>query len=126
MVWGVFDRDEHPRFNEAVELCRNHGIGVGRSNPCFELWLILHERDYDQSDDRHRVQAELRRLRPEYEIDGAKTPDCDDLIRRVEDAERRGEEQLRRREVEDNAFGNPSTTVGELTTAIRQAARTAP
>ena len=60
------------------------------------------------------------------EIDGPKTPDCEDLIRRVEDAERRGDEQLRRREEEDNAFGNPSTTVGQLTTAIREAARHAP
>ena len=125
-VWAVFDRDEHPRFNEAVELCRNHGVGVGRSNPCFELWLILHERDYDRPNDRHAVQAELRRLRPEYEIGGAKTPDCDDLIRRVEDAERRCDEQLRRREEEGSPFGNPSTTVGQLTTAIREAARHAP
>ena len=125
-VWAVFDRDEHPRFNEAVELCRNHGVGVGRSDPCFELWLILHERDYDRPNDRHALQAELRRLRPEYEIDGAKTPDCDELIRRVEDAERRCDEQLRRREEEGNPFGNPSTTVGYLTTAIREAARHAP
>lgn len=122
-VWAVFDRDEHPRFNEAVELCRGHGIGVGRSDPCFELWLILHERDYDRPGGHHAVQAELKRLRQEYEIEGTKTPDCDDLIRRVEDAERRGDEQLRRREEEDNAFGNPSTTVGQLTTAIRQAAK---
>ena len=125
-VWAVFDRDEHPRFNEAVELCQNHGIGVGRSEPCFELWLILHERDYDRPNGRHAVQAELRGLRPEYEIDGAKTPDCDDLIRRVEDAERRGDVQLRRREEEGIPFGNPSTTVGQLTTAIREAARHAP
>lgn len=125
-VWAVFDRDEHPRFNEAVELCRNHGIGVGRSDPCFELWLILHERDYDRPNDRHAVQAELRQLRPEYEIDGTKTPDCDDLIRRVEDAERRGDEQLRRREEEGSPFGNPSTTVGRLTCAIREAAQLAP
>ena len=125
-VWAVFDRDEHPRFNEAVELCRKHGIGIGRSDPCFELWLILHEQDYDRPDGRHAVQAELKRLRPEYEIEGAKTPDCEDLIWRVEDAERRSYEQLRRREEEDNAFGNPSTTVGRLTTAIRQAARHAP
>ena len=125
-VWAVFDRDEHPRFNEAVELCRNHGIDVGRSNPCFELWLVLHERDYDQPNDRHAVQALLKALRPEYEIDGAKTPDCDDLITRVEDAERRGETLLQRREEEDPPFGNPSTTVGCLTSAIREAAKLAP
>ena len=72
------------------------------------------------------MQAELRRLRPEYEIDGAKTPDCDDLTRRVEDAERRCDEQLRRREEEGSPFGNPSTTVGHLTAAIREAAGHAP
>lgn len=125
-VWAVFDRDEHPNFVEAVALCQTHRIRVGRSNPCFELWLILHERDYDRPNDRHAVQAELRQLRPEYEIDGTKTPDCDDLIRRVEDAERRGAEQLRRREEEGSPFGNPSTTVGRLTCAIREAAQLAP
>ena len=124
-VWAVFDRDEHPCFNEAVALCRNHGIGVGRSDPCFELWLILHERDYDQPNDRHAVQAVLRALRPEYDIDGAKTPDCDDLIARVDDAERRGEEQLQRRDAEGSPLGNPSTTVGRLTGAIRGAAKLA-
>ena len=47
-VWAVFDRDEHPRFNEAVAFCESNGVGVARSNPCFELWLILHERDHDR------------------------------------------------------------------------------
>ena len=26
-------------FQEAVNLCEEHGIRVARSNPCFELWL---------------------------------------------------------------------------------------
>ena len=41
-VWAVFDRDDHPRFDEAVRECEQQKVGVGRSNPCFELWLILH------------------------------------------------------------------------------------
>ena len=124
-VWAVFDRDEHPRFGEAVELCKKHGVRVGRSDPCFELWLILHEQDYDKPDDRYKVQALLRRLRPEYDPDGAKTPDCDDLVKRVEVAERRGDVLLKRREAEHNPFGNPSTTVGELTATIRRANKAA-
>ena len=55
-VWAVFDRDEHPRFDEAVALCKDKGVGVARSDPCFELWLILHERDYDRPCGRHEVQ----------------------------------------------------------------------
>lgn len=34
-VWAVFDRDEHPRYNEAVTLCEQAGVHVARSNPCL-------------------------------------------------------------------------------------------
>ena len=118
-VWAVFDHDEHPNFDEAVSLCQANGIGVARSNPCFELWLILHERDYDRPDHRNAVQRELKNLRPEYDNHRGKIPDCDDLVTRVELAEERGEAMIKRREVERNPHGNPSTTVGILTRAIR-------
>ena len=120
-VWAVFDRDDHPHFNEAVAYCESNNVGVGRSNPCVELWLILHERDFDRYEDRHAMQKILAELRPEYDPDGAKTPDCDDLVKRVDVAERRSETQLRRRAEEDNPHGNPSTTVGQLTRKIREA-----
>ncbi|MCY4051690.1 MAG: RloB family protein [Gammaproteobacteria bacterium] len=29
-VWVVFDRDEHERYQEAVNLCETNGIGVAR------------------------------------------------------------------------------------------------
>ena len=124
-VWAVFDRDEHPRYLEAVRLCEDIGVGVGRSNPCFELWLILHEADFDRPDDRHAVQAHIRALRPEYDPAKGKTPDCANLIARIEQAETRAEAQLARRDAEGNAHGRPSTTVWRLTRAIRSAARRA-
>lgn len=120
-VWAVFDRDEHPNFGRAVAHCNVWGVGVARSNPCFELWLILHEKDYDKPNSRHAVQNVLAALRPEYQNKGAKTPDCDDLVTRVSEAEKRGRLQLRNRAQEDNPYGNPSTTVGDLTRAIRDA-----
>ena len=122
-VWAVFDRDIHPNFNQAVRLCEENRVGVGRSNPCFEIWLILHIEDYNKPDDRHAIQAHLKKLRPEYDWKGAKTPDCSDLIKRVEIAERRAETLLRRRSEERNPYGRPSTTVGRLTRAIRDAAK---
>ena len=120
-IWAVFDRDAHPRFEEAVRLCDQHGVEVARSDPCFELWLILHERDYDQPCDRREAQRELGGLRPEYDRDGAKMPDCADMVHRIEQAENRAEAQLRRREEEGAPYGNPSTTVFRLTRAIRGA-----
>ena len=108
-VWAVFDRDEHERYEEAVLSCEANGIGVARSNPCFEVWLVLHEQDYDRPDDRHQVQNELQGLRPEYEQGGAKLPNCEEMVDRVKDAEERGEALCRRREDE----GDPRT-VGPL------------
>ena len=92
-----------------------------RSDPCFELWLILHERDHDKPCTRQDVQRELECLRSEYDKRRAKTPDCTDMARRVEEAEERAEAQLRRREEESAPHGNPSTTVFLLTRAIRSA-----
>ena len=120
-VWAVFDRDEHDRFSEAVNLCQSNGVGVARSNPCFEVWLILHEANYDRPDDRHDVQRELQRLRPEYDRDGGKVPNCQELVVHVLEAESRGDVLLQRRVDERAPYGRPSTTVGALTRAIREA-----
>ena len=120
-VWAVFDRDEHPGFDEAVTLCAQNGVCVARSDPCFELWLVLHKDDYDKACTRYDVQKELASLCPEYDKGGAKTPDCDDLVQRVEEAEHRAEAQLRRRVEVGEPHGNPSTTAGRLTRAIREA-----
>ena len=117
----VFDRDQHPRFQEAVALCETHGIKVARSNPCFELWLILHEQDYNKPSTRHQVQKVLQNLRPDYDKKGSKTLDCDELVTRVRDAEQLAEKQLKHREQGGEPYGNPSTTVGRLCRAIREA-----
>ena len=124
-VWAIFDRDDHPHFDEAVRDCESQNVGVARSNPCFELWLILHEQNYDRAEHRHAMQKLLAQLRSEYDPDGAKTPKCDDLVKRVEEAERRAERGLRNRETGGDPYGNPSTTVGRLTHAIREADRLA-
>ncbi len=43
--WCVFDVEwpqNHPNLQQAVDLAGKHGIKLAISNPCFELWLILH------------------------------------------------------------------------------------
>jgi hypothetical protein len=43
--WCVFDVEwprNHPGLKEAIERARQYNIKLAISNPCFELWLILH------------------------------------------------------------------------------------
>jgi hypothetical protein len=124
-IWAVFDRDTHPRIDDAVALCIRSGVGVARSNPCFELWLILHEAGFDKPADSRAVQAHLCKLRPEYDPSSTKVPNCSELISRIEAAENRAEAQLARRVAEGAPYGCPSTTVFCLTRAIRTPRRSA-
>lgn len=46
--WCIFDVEwpiNHPNLQEAIALAKSEGIHTAISNPCFELWLILHFQD---------------------------------------------------------------------------------
>jgi hypothetical protein len=49
-IWAMFDRDTHDLYDEAVRRCETNAISLARSNPCFELWLILHLSEFDKPD----------------------------------------------------------------------------
>ncbi len=70
-VWCIFDVDEHPGLAEARHLAATHGIQLAISNPCFELWLLLHFRDQPGMQHRDAVARMLREFQPAY----AKQPD---------------------------------------------------
>ncbi len=55
-VWCVFDVDEHPYLAEAQQQARDNGISVAVSNPCFELWALLHFQEQRGHIERHEVQ----------------------------------------------------------------------
>ncbi len=40
--WCVFDVNTHPNLREAVQIAEANDIRVAVSNPCIELWFILH------------------------------------------------------------------------------------
>lgn len=119
--WAVFDRDEHPHIAEAMQICRSGAVSVAFSDPCFELWLILHFADFDRPDHRHDVQRHLEGLCPDYDRKRGKTTNCDSLIDLLPDAEKRAEKQLARRKDEGDPPGAPHTTVYLLTQSIRAA-----
>lgn len=61
-VWCVFDVDEHPNVPEAVDMACANGIELAISNPCFELWLLLHFRENPGAQHRHTLQAWMKSL----------------------------------------------------------------
>jgi len=59
-VWCVFDVDDHPNVPEAKIIAADNGIELAISNPCFELWLLLHHRECPGELHRHKAQTMLR------------------------------------------------------------------
>jgi hypothetical protein len=63
--WCLFDVEApkpHPDLRPALELAERNGIRVAVSNPCFEVWLILHFRSYGSwlsTDDAVRLRGQL-------------------------------------------------------------------
>lgn len=116
-VWCVFDVDEHPRIPDAKVMAAAHGINLAISNPCFELWLILHLRESPGMQHRHDMQDLLETLDPNYDKD-VKHVDFPRYVPGYEQALRRA----RRLDALADQVGtpghNPTTNVYELTELI--------
>jgi hypothetical protein len=121
-IWIVFDRDEHD-IARAFNKARDNGIGVAYSNPCFELWAILHLTDHDAPLDRSQLQQLLEKKMPKYKRRGSKCFDYEMIRSSVEMAEDRAEKMAARRVQQGDPLGNPYTSVYELTRLIRQKRR---
>ena len=70
-VWCVFDIDEHPGIAEAKQQARDNAISLAISNPCFELWLLLHFQDQRSYISRSAIHHECVKHMPGY---GKKVP----------------------------------------------------
>ena len=44
-IWCVFDKDDHARLQQALKQAKDNNFQVAFSNPCFELWYLLHFQD---------------------------------------------------------------------------------
>lgn len=78
-VWAVFDRDEHPMVPEAFEKADSNGIRVAYSNPCFELWPLLHLREQSAEIHRHDLQRRLGEEIPSYDPKRSKNVNLNSL-----------------------------------------------
>lgn len=117
--WCVFDVEwpkNHPNLRHAILLAGRHGIRVAISNPCFELWLILHFED--QTAFMSTGDAERR----SRSLDGrtGKRIDADRYMERRHQAARRAASLTKRHERNQTTFpdDNPSSSMNTLIEAI--------
>ena len=118
--WCVFDVEwpqNHPDLAPAIDEAARAGIQVAVSNPCFELWLILHFRNQTgwlDSDDACRQRCAADRS-PDKGIDPSKYMD------RVAEAEERAKALAKQHAADGTVFpqDNPSSGMYGLLSAIR-------
>jgi hypothetical protein len=121
-VWCVFDVDEHPNLAEAQQQARDNGIDVAISNPCFELWILLHFDDRTAYIHRDALHRECVKFLPGYEKD---VP-FDKVHSHYEDAVRRATALSAWQKTRDcGCETNPWTDVHRLTELIKSINRPA-
>ena len=114
-IWCVFDVDEHPKLSEAKQQAVANNISTAISNPCFELWLLLHFKKRTAWIDRHAVQSECGKLLKDFD----KKVDFSEVRDRVERAIQHALE-LEKWQAQRGCSGdNPSTTVHILVQRLK-------
>lgn len=115
-VWCVFDVDEHHYLSEAREQARVNGVALAVSNPCFELWALLHFQDQTAHLSRESARAILKTHLPRYD----KVLPYQELHTRRGEAVGRAESLDLRCERDGEPCKNPSTGVYRLVLRIAQ------
>ena len=119
--WCVFDVYSHSRVPDSIEMARANDIHLAVSNPCIELWFILHFGGQDAHIERHDAQ---RRSRQVLEWDKKALPGelLEVLADRYDDARRRAQK------LDEKHYGdgrrprsNPSSEIWKLVDRIRSA-----
>jgi len=118
-VWCVFDVDAHQHVPDAKQKAAANNIKLAISNPCFELWLLLHFQDQTAYIERHPVQSACRGHMPGYEKD---VP-CEQVFPRYREAVERAVKLDHWQETRGCAGENPSTGVHRLTERIMELSR---
>jgi len=120
--WCVFDVEwpqHHPHLDRAIRLATRHGIRLAVSNPCFELWLILHFQDQTA----FLTTAEAERRSRKLDGRAGKRLDPTPYLQRRQAAARRAALLAQRHLRDQTSFpnDNPSSTMHELLAAVEPA-----
>ena len=120
-IWCMFDIDLHPNVPTTIHNARQSGIEVAVSNPCIELWLVLHVEDQTAYIKRRNVQRRANELQLTF---GKRIPDSawSTLFDEFATARQRAK-ALDQRHAGNGSppRSNPSTDIWRLVDRIRSA-----
>jgi hypothetical protein len=119
-IWCVFDIDEHPNIESARSLAERNDIALAVSNPCIELWFLLHFAERFAYLDRYEAQRLARAHLGAGKVlhEGA----LETLTVRIEDATRRAQKLEEKHEGDGSPLGaNPGSGMWRLVDRIRNA-----
>lgn len=121
-IWAVFDVDEHPKITDARALARANSIALAISNPCIELWGLLHFAAEDAPMSRQQAQKKLSMVMKGYHHDSHPGFPWECCLEHINDAVGNAEAGRRRREEEGSEFPNdvPSTSFDKLISSLRK------
>jgi hypothetical protein len=114
-IWCVFDRDTHPLVQEALCQAEANSLPVAFSDPCFELWLLLHFQNQTAHITAETACSLCGTYMPQYE----KSPQLARLLEGLESAETRAAALNLRQARNGMTRQNPWTEVHKLVSAIR-------
>lgn len=116
--WAAFDRDEHVCFDRAFKEATRKGRRVAWSNPCFELWAILHFQDQSAEIRCDALQRELPTHLAGYDHRKGARLDLAKMKHALGKARTRAFRLNARTSEARGCAANPSTTVWMLVDAI--------
>lgn len=114
-IWCIYDVDDHQHMAEAAALATTHSIRLGISNPCIELWLLLHFQEQNAHLHRDKALTLCKKHMPSYD----KHPPCDKLHPLCSDAIKRAKKLDSWQTARNKPGANPSTQVYRLVESIR-------
>ena len=113
-VWCVFDRDSHPKIHEAIKMAEGNDLDYALSNPCFELWLLIHFQNQEAHIERKALCSILKKHIPDYDKSMSNIYDAiiNDQNKAIKHASALRQKHLR--EGTNTEEANPSTGIDKL------------
>jgi hypothetical protein len=117
-LWCAFDVDEHPLIREACQQADDNGIHLAISNPCIELWLLLHFADQQGYIHRDDARRQLQQRIKDYD---KRLTTLDDFEGKFEDARDRAKKLEAKHIGDETSFpeNNPSSGMWRLVEAMQ-------